>query len=169
VTDISIRISATACALAREGSLVHHPGGDLMHVAIGQSVKAGSRRRVRASVEVWLAFLDWLRSQTETIPGDTYEEQRRAGALIRARRAIAKEFDRLAKHPAYRGIGIAGTSSLVLPAYRMGEGRWWPTPDMAAAAADGTTLVMKRAELVPVWRTVVGREFTEWTANPPGC
>jgi hypothetical protein len=173
VTDIGIRIAVSACRHAMAGNLSDTPLGMEMHVALNNPTGAsGSRRTIRASVAAWLTFLSWLQAESRTAPGDGHRAEERAACLARARKAISREFDRLAKHPAYRGIAVAGTSTTVFPAYRLGEGRWWPSPDMAWAASDGTTTRMEQADLVPATTQMNGRVFTYWGAEyltPQGC
>lgn len=159
---LRIRLSSAACRHAVLGSLADT--APEMHVAITQGIKSrsGHIRSVEAPVEAWLGFLSWLQAEARTVHGDDHKAQARAATLQRAHARIAQEFDRLAKHPAYRGIAVRGTDTAQLPAYRCGEGRWWPSPDMAVAASDGTTLEVEAVILCPATTSMNSQKFTYW-------
>lgn len=162
MTPLSIRLSDAACRHATEGDLAHSERGMECHVALNLGERVGQSRRVTMSVEAWLILLGWLQREKVTVPGATTSEQARAACLGRAHRKISREFMRLAKHPAYRGVAVAGTSTTKFPAYTATGDRWWPTPDMAFANSDGTDMKIQVTELVPRERWMNGRIFTEW-------
>ena len=164
---LSIRLSHAACTYATHSDFADAGLAGEMHVALNTSKPspAGVERTVTASIPAWLTFLSWLQAESQTIPGATKKEEARAACLGRAAVTISREFYRLARHPAYRGLGVAGTSTTLLPAVRMaGADRWWPTIDMAFANSDGSTAETEYATLTPKKRAMNGRIFTEWVA-----
>lgn len=164
---LSIRLSHAACTYATHSDFADSGLAGEMHVALNTSKPspAGVERSVTASIPAWLTYLSWLQAESQTIPGATKKEEARAACLGRAAVTISREFMRLARHPAYRGVAVVGTSTTVFSAVRLvGQERWWPTIDMAFANSDGSTTETEYATLTPKKRTMNGRIFTEWVA-----
>lgn len=166
--SLTIRLSTAACGYAVGGRLNSTDAGAEMHVAITRGIRSrsGKIRSISAPVEAWYAFLLWLEPNALTAPGASHSEQVRAACLMRARDRIAAEFDRLAKHPAYRGVAVRGVDTTEFPAYRCGDGRWWPSPDMALAASDGSTLRVTATTLKPHRVMSNSQQFTSWCSAP---
>lgn len=164
---LSIRLSHAAVTATTHSDFADDGLRGEMHVALNTSKPSptGVERTVTASIPAWLTLLSWLQVESVTIPGATRGEERRAACLSRAATTIDREFMRLARHPAYRGVAVVGTSTTVFSAVRLkGQDRWWPTIDMAFANSDGSTAEVQHATLTPTKRTMNGRVFTEWVA-----
>lgn len=122
MTDLTMRVSELTCLDALHGSLSQTSAGAVMHVAIGKGRKARTVRTMTAPVDAWLAFEGWCRAEARILSGDGYTANQRAVRLRRAADRIATEFDRLAKHPAYRGIAVAGAQRRAPPRLPHGPG-----------------------------------------------
>ena len=72
--------------------------------------------------------------------------------------------NRMARHPGYQGRAVRAHSAVVLPAYRCKHprARWWPTPRMAVAMAEGESLELQSGWLVPEQKSVRGSLVTKW-------
>ena len=162
---IEIAVSDAAALAARRGHLQHlGDAGIEMHLALGVPLGDAGRftSRYTASPEAWDTFVAWAATAGAVRPGATDAAQREARAISRARETVNTTLDRLARHPGYRGVAMAGRHVVVLPARRCGEGRWWPTRRMALANSDGTSLTVEMTDLVPDLIRRRGRVFTMW-------
>jgi hypothetical protein len=140
-----------------------------MHVALMHPV--GRRKgahgplvRVDADPNAWSAFAAWLSGRSTVPPGSTKAAERHADRYARARATIARELTKLAAHPGYRGVAVVGMSRVALPAYRYGDGRWWPTSTMAFRHGDGSTL--EHVTLQPEGVEIRKRRYTRWVIPP---
>lgn len=120
---------------------------------------------VHADPDLWVDFAAWCELRSTVRHGDSADRQKEASILGRAAEKITQEIDRLAKHPAYRGIGVRGRDRRALPARRCGAGRWWPTSTQARANSDGTTFTVEVATLYPQSVLQGGAVFTVWSPD----
>ena len=161
-------IPAKAAEAAMLGDLQYDGAtGQAMHLRLSQAVptpRAG-RVQVEAAPDEWVALQRWCERRSKTPYGAPAPERRLAEAAATTARRITQGLDRLAKHPAYRGRAIVGDDTTVLPAYRMGSTRWWPSVSLALRHASSSVARMEATTLVP--RRVVrgGRVFTSWEAE----
>lgn len=137
----------------------------LMHPTAKRKFGATTAVTIHADPDLWADLAAWCDERSVIRHGDGDARQREAAVLGRASAKIAGELERLAKHPAYRGVGVRGHDRRALPARRCGEGRWWPTTAQARAHSDGTTFAVEEATLYP--RTVLngGAVFTTWSPD----
>lgn len=145
------------------------PAGLEMHVAMANPIgrpDAQGRVRVRATTEAFDALLSWCAENSRVPVGSPAPVKAAAAAAGRTQARISAELDRLARHPGYRGVAMVGTETVVLPARRCGEGRWWPTRRLALSHGDGTTLEVTETMLVPSQVRRHGRIFTVWEPDP---
>lgn len=161
-------ISAKAARLARQRGLVDRgPCGLEAHLALGAPIGRSGRDRLRfhMSVEAWDEFASWARQASLVPPGATTRVRADASSIRIAGRAVEGALDALARHPGYRGLGVVGDDPTVLPGWRCGDGRWWPTRRLALLNSDGSTLEVEGADLIPELVRRRGRNFTRWSPH----
>lgn len=165
---IGLRISGRAARLAVDrGYAASSPVAMEMHQRLVHPTSRDERDRlvVHAEPDWWSDLAAWCDDQSYVEYGATRREQLDAAVLSRAAATIRRELGRLAKHPAYRGVGVRGVDRRALPAFRCGSGRWWPTTALAKANSDGTTLTPEAATLYPRTVRQRGQVFTVWSPD----
>lgn len=120
---------------------------------------------VEAPVASWDALSVWLLGHVWLPRGASQPDKLFAAKILRHRDRIAREIDKLAAHPAYRGVAVVGRDTTVLPAFGLvGDSRYWPTFRQAAKrslAVNSTE--MRSGELRPSTQKRGQRYFTHWT------
>lgn len=108
----------------------------------------------------WEVLASWLKRNGMVRPSDPATLRNRARAFMNLASRIDHQIARLANHPAYREVSVAGVHPIVLPALRCGDA-YAPTPGTAPKRCEG-----EWGELVPYAMRVRGRMFTSWMFSP---
>lgn len=163
-----LRLSKRVARAAIAGDLAWSSAlGEEMHVALTRPVRPpkGAWASYRATPDAWEALAAWCAQNGRVGIGEPRDLRSLADALLRAESRIRAELDRLAKHPAYAAVAVAGVDATCLPARRCGEGQWWPTTRQALIHSDGSTTAVTEATLEPRIVRRGGRVFTLWSAD----
>lgn len=112
------------------------PRAQEMRVALGHAkLRAGATKAMdaHADPDAWDELVIWLRDNGTLDDASVgMDEKQRAKRMILTASKIEAKIDRLADHPGYRNLGVAGVQPVALPARRCeGEDRWWPTTRLA--------------------------------------
>lgn len=116
---------------------------------------------VEADPWEWEVLAKWLKAHGVVRPSDPATLRNRARGFSNLARRVDTELDRLARHPGYRGVAVAGVHPILLPAFRCEE-RYAPTPERLRCGAVDPDV----GEMVPVTMKVRSRTFTTWTFLP---
>lgn len=167
-----IAVPTAAVAAARRSDMSRTAAGAAMHVALGSPERIiprgfASSAYVRAEPESWEALLAWATAAGKTMPGEGSRKRPSAQRATRLAGRLDRELQRLAMHPAYRGLAVDGVDTSVLPARRKaGDDRWWPTTRLALKSSHGEPDSIEVTELEPHMERLRGRVFTVWIARP---
>lgn len=115
---------------------------------------------VEAEPWEWEYLSGWLKRNGLARATDSATLRNRARAFMNLASRVDHQIARLAKHPAYRKVSVAGVHPIVLPALRCGDA-YAPTPGTAPKRCEG-----EWGELVPYAMRVRGRMFTSWMFSP---
>lgn len=168
-----LEVGERAARHAIEGGLAAASGRAVdMHIALvsplgRRQTPLGWMVKADADPDAWDALAAWCERYSTVPVGASPEANREAARMARAATRIEQEMVKLAKHPGYRGVAVAGVSRVALPARRCGGGRWWPTTRMALAHSDGSTAHVEDVMLLPEQVERGRRTYTRWL-SPPG-
>lgn len=131
---------------------------------------------VGATPDEWETLATWAMREAHSFFGMDRKAQNFCRSMSRLAVKIDGELEKLARHPAYRRIGAAGTTTERLPAWRMDLGAdgylYRPTLLQCLKAADFSAHSdPEQGYLEPQQEKVRGRVFTRWefrTSVPAG-
>lgn len=121
---------------------------------------------MEAEPDTWEALERWCSRQLVRV-GDSATLRNRARSFQNLGERIGRELDRLARHPAYLRLPVAGVHPIMLPACRCGD-MYAPTIGrlMADPAYDGG--LVERGTFEPYVFKVRNRKFSSWMFSPEG-
>ncbi len=116
---------------------------------------------VEAEPWEWEQLSAWCKRNGLARATDSATLRNRARACMNLAGRIDHQIARLAKHPAYRRVSVAGVHPIVLPALRCGDA-YAPTPGTLKVPTGHDGQVVEWGELLPYACRVRNRMFTSW-------
>ncbi len=161
VMHVGAGVARRIAEATRQGSSDIRPiGAKLDHPSSAFTHGWANMVAVEAEPWEWEYLSGWLKRNGLARATDSATLRNRARAFMNLASRIDHQIARLAKHPAYRKVSVAGVHPIVLPALRCGDA-YAPTPGTAPKRCEG-----EWGELVPYAMRVRGRMFTSWMFSP---